>query len=297
MLFTVIVPVYNLSGYIEETINAILVSRLKCQSRTEIILIDDGSTDRTYSCIAKYKELQDVRIFRKNHKGLGAARNFGIKEAKGEYILYVDGDDLIEESTLKILEDLIIKKNPDLLVFQWQSITESSTKIGLPMADDSLEGIWLACWNKCYKRTFINEKTFPENVLFEDTGYALDAYLSTHNRVFIEVPLYGHRHRSGGISRSKHDFSVRLGCLAGFESVLRNHPDNQRVKVIVVSTLLKHVWWSLGSGKFLTKNDIKVVKNFLKKYRLNEYPILFQLSRKRDRMLLGMFSLYAKLNL
>ncbi|WP_051691690.1 glycosyltransferase family 2 protein [Pedobacter borealis] len=99
-LVSIIIPVYNLENYIAETINSVLNQTWK---NIEIIIVDDGSKDQTLA-IAKKFECNKVKVFHQKNRGASAARNLGLKKISGDYIQYLDADDLL--STDKIESQL-----------------------------------------------------------------------------------------------------------------------------------------------------------------------------------------------
>ncbi len=103
-LISVIIPVYNSEPYILECIRS---AAAQTYSEFEILLVDDGSTDGSGDlCEKAVREDERVRFFRCGHKGVSAARNKGIKEARGKYIFFLDSDDLIHPQLLETLEKL-----------------------------------------------------------------------------------------------------------------------------------------------------------------------------------------------
>ncbi len=103
--FSIIVPVYNKERYIANTLDTILQQDF---TSFEILAIDDGSTDRSASII---QNIHDERIIyiHQNNQGVSAARNRGIQEAKGEWIMFLDADDELEQNCLHIFNELIHK--------------------------------------------------------------------------------------------------------------------------------------------------------------------------------------------
>lgn len=90
---SVIIPCYNNASYIRKCINSVLDQSF---SNYEIIVVDDGSSDNTEDIIAEYTGKGKIRYLKNTHSGVSAARNTGIENAKGEYILFIDGDDWID---------------------------------------------------------------------------------------------------------------------------------------------------------------------------------------------------------
>ena len=108
MKVSIVVPVYNVEKYLDRCIKSILNQKYQDM---EIILINDGSTDNSLAICEKYRE-QDSRIIiiNKANQGLSAARNDGVAAASGEYIMFIDSDDYIDDSLVSEAEKLCKKK-------------------------------------------------------------------------------------------------------------------------------------------------------------------------------------------
>lgn len=122
-LFSVVTPVYNREELIENTLGSIFAQGY---GDLDVIVVDDGSTDDT---LAKLKSFEDrIRIFQQENKGPGAARNVGIREAEGDYIAFLDSDDLWFPWTLETYEKLIRKYDRPAFIggcpYQFSSIEE-----------------------------------------------------------------------------------------------------------------------------------------------------------------------------
>ncbi|HFI0632505.1 TPA: glycosyltransferase family 2 protein [Streptococcus suis] len=107
---SVIVPVYNVERYLERCINSLLN---QTYSNLEIILIDDGSTDRSGQICDQYKNRDEFVVIHKENAGLGMARNTGLDVATGKYVTFVDGDDYIGRTHIEKMYALIIETNSD----------------------------------------------------------------------------------------------------------------------------------------------------------------------------------------
>ena len=93
---SIIIPVYNVEKYLEECVNSILNQKIK---NYEIILVDDGSTDSSGEiCDKMSANNQEITVIHQKNQGLSEARNSGIKKATGEYLMFVDSDDFINEN-------------------------------------------------------------------------------------------------------------------------------------------------------------------------------------------------------
>ena len=128
MKFSVIIPVYNAEKYIERAIDSIVKQDYKDY---EMILINDGSTDRSLEIIQRLAERNTrIRVESIVNEGVSHARNKGIELANGEYVLFMDADDMHEENTLQQIEDFLVKyDNPDCFCFGFTEYTEENGKL------------------------------------------------------------------------------------------------------------------------------------------------------------------------
>ena len=121
-LISIIVPVYNISECIEGCIKSILN---QSYSNIEIILVDDGSTDGSGSICDKYKEIDSrVVVLHKENGGLSDARNKGLEIAKGDYIGFVDGDDVIHKDMYNTLLRQLLLYDADISICRFQKFTD-----------------------------------------------------------------------------------------------------------------------------------------------------------------------------
>lgn len=268
MKISIIMAVHNLENYVKESVESILPC-LK-YGDVNLLIINDGSTDNTAQVLNQFDKHPHVYTYYIEHVGLGAARNFGVKLCDGEYIMYVDGDDGYNFREFFLLRKYLYEKNPDFVVFKWQSISDKgSDVVSKPFVSNSLEGMWLACWNKCYKRELVSAVLFPEKVLFEDTGYALTAALTAKKPLFLDVTLYNHRHRLQGISRRPQTLKMRLDCLRGFEMLFEAVGDfSEPVKRIVTKTVLKQIYKGIRDSESFDASSMASFLYWLRKHSL-----------------------------
>ncbi|MBR0471300.1 MAG: glycosyltransferase [Methanosphaera sp.] len=107
--FSIIIAVYNTERFIEESINSIINQTLSFKENTEIIIVDDGSTDNSINIIKGYKEQypENITIIEKTHSGQASARDLGLKIATGQYVNFLDSDDYLEKDTLEKVKEYI----------------------------------------------------------------------------------------------------------------------------------------------------------------------------------------------
>lgn len=203
--FSVIICAYNIEKYIGIAIDSVLKQDFQ---NYELIIFNDGSKDNTLNEVKKYKDKRIKVINSKKNIGLGAGRNCAVKRAKGEYILYLDGDDyLYEDKTLSKIYGVVERNKPDIAYFGVQYIggdnkqyiptEENSTKQARIMCD-----IHFAVSSKCWKREFLkaNKITFVENAYYEDMIYSIKATILSKNITYGSFPIYCYvRDREGSI--------------------------------------------------------------------------------------------------
>ena len=115
MKISVIVAAYNIEDYIERCLNSIIK---QMNNEIQLIIVNDGSKDNTLNKINSCcNDKNNIRIINKENQGLIEARKSGMNIASGEYILFVDGDDWIEDNAIKILYESAIVNNSDLVIY------------------------------------------------------------------------------------------------------------------------------------------------------------------------------------
>lgn len=220
-MISVIIPMYNVEKYVHVCLNSVLNQNY---SDFEIICIDDASMDSTLD-ILDYFTQKDSRIkILKNdyNRGPGFSRNRGLGEAKGDYILFLDGDDWLSSSAFECLLTNTEKNNLDVLIFKSVVYYEEYSDFGIEgyydvkflndfenkifnhfdLEKSRLFSIPNAPWNKFYKKSFLDENNiyFPnENLIHEDNPFYCSIITSANRISFINKYLYNRRRRPDSI--------------------------------------------------------------------------------------------------
>lgn len=157
-LLSVVIPVYNVDRYIEECLDSIL---LQDYTDFEVVLIDDGSKDRTAEICDMYVERDNrVSVLHKENEGVSKARSLGARIAKGEYLFFVDGDDLIKEGCFKYISEVINKYKADI-IYYGQLVDTGKEYV---KAD-------LTCREGIYLKKDIESEIFPYLIHNEEARY------------------------------------------------------------------------------------------------------------------------------
>ena len=114
MILTVIIPIYNVEKYLKKTLNSVLNQKI---NDFEIILVDDGSTDESGAICDEFAEKDTrIRVFHITNGGVSRARNFGLAQATGDYIHFMDSDDLVEPEMYEQFSNIVKKEYPDIVM-------------------------------------------------------------------------------------------------------------------------------------------------------------------------------------
>ena len=124
---SVIIPVYNSEKYLKKCLDSLLDQTFQ---DFEIIAVNDGSTDSSRTILDQYAAQypDTVHVYEKGNEGQGAARNFGMERAAGEYVLFLDSDDYVEKNMLEALYAAAVRDESDLVVCDYYEIEEDSGK-------------------------------------------------------------------------------------------------------------------------------------------------------------------------
>ncbi len=203
---SVIIPVYNKAKYIVDTLDSVLK-----QSFTdfEALLIDDGSTDSSDMICDKYRSLDSrFKTFHISNKGVSAARNYGIKHAKGKYISFIDADDIIDSTFFEKMHKAMIDNNADMVVCGYYEINkEEKTDYYLKscLEYDTFEvlkyNILCTLWNKLFVRSKIKH-LFDESIsTSEDSLFCARYYYDNNPKIVcVNELLYGYIVRGKGLT-------------------------------------------------------------------------------------------------
>ena len=158
MLLSVIVPVYNVEKYLSKCVDSLLNQNL-LPEEYEIILVDDGSTDRSGDICDEYAmHHSNVKAIHQQNGGLSVARNTGIQVAAGKYVQFVDSDDYLEPNVLKSLVEKMKLEDLDVLRFNYRNVNEQGEEIA-PNKDPKR---WVSYLSEvCDGLTFLNERLGP----------------------------------------------------------------------------------------------------------------------------------------
>lgn len=220
-LISVIVPIYNVEKYLEKCVNSILK---QTYANLEIILVDDGSTDRCSEICNKLEKSDDrIKVVHQQNGGLSKARNVGIDMARGSYLVFVDSDDTIDDQLIEKLYNCLKKHNCKMAACGRKYVFEDGKTLckvsegidTLYNFEDAIKEMNtfrlfdMSAWAKIYAKELFSTIRFPEGKLSEDFFVMYRLIDLAHTVGYISDPLYNYLQRTSSISRNKkinHDF-------------------------------------------------------------------------------------------
>lgn len=234
-LISIIVPVYNTENYLEKCLLSLVNQTYK---NIEIIIIDDGSPDNSMNIIQKFVLADNrVKVISQNNQGLSGARNIGMNNANGDYIMFIDSDDWIEIDTCEKAINASEKYNADVVF--WPYIKEFSDSQKDNYLFDKTEIIWsekninqlsrrmvglvgdelanpqsidnlVTAWGKLYKKSVIGDVRFTDTKIIgtEDALFNIEVFLGINSAVYIP-DLLSH-YRKDNESSLTHNYKEKL---------------------------------------------------------------------------------------
>lgn len=205
---SVIIPVYNVSSYLEECLDSVLG---QTYSPLEILLIDDGSEDGSERICDRYAET-DARIcvVHQKNRGVSVARNIGLSMARGSYISFIDADDVISPFFYEILSSVeadvaqcgLIAEREKLSQRRQTDFQYTKGSLFCERLQSDRTGAYIALCNKLWKRSCFDGISFPNGRIHEDEFITWRALYHANRIAYTEEPLYFYRCRSHSITNS-----------------------------------------------------------------------------------------------
>lgn len=226
VMISIIIPVYNTGKYLQECVNSVLQ---QSYTNIEIILVDDGSTDESGCLCDKYHEQDSrVKVIHKKNGGLSEARNKGIEKATGQYLMFIDSDDVVNREMISKLYNNIIKFQADISICSmWWKVNEAEQEVEqnqtiitrlyegaeikkLLYGNDCITPVeTVVAWNKLYKAELFDEIRYPVGRFHEDEFVIHHLLAKSKRVVYTNEKLYYYMQREGSITNK---FSVKRIC-------------------------------------------------------------------------------------
>ena len=273
-MVSVIVPVYNIEMYIQKCMDSVLKQDYK---KIELIIIDDGSSDRTGEICKKYAELDErVLYLKKENEGQGIARTMGLKLAKGKYILFVDGDDWLEDGAIRNLVCTAEREDADIVVGDMWYVYNDGENLRKEYSKVRYEdGQIISChenpekinrlrtftWGKLYKRSFLEYVGFEQGKgIYEDVASVPFLMAKAKKIVYISKPIYNYLKTRK--NSSIHNFNKISDMVVGLGILCEKMHGLERYDMYE-NELARFVW---SQVRFACVNNIKLLEENMEIY-------------------------------
>lgn len=211
---SVLVPAYNVDAYIEACMRSVLT---QADGGVELIVLDDNSGDDTWDAMLRGGQTRDGHarlLHAEQNRGVSAARNRLLDEAKGSYIWFVDADDVVESGAIAELREVINRQDPDLVMCDFRYLQDArhsrrrssfAGAVGRLSHDRAsliaglMEAGELHVWTKIARREIWRQARFPEGRYFEDIAVSLPLMLATQSYIHLPRPWIGYRRHPASI--------------------------------------------------------------------------------------------------
>lgn len=216
---SIIVPVYNVEKYVKRAIDSLINQTFY---DIEIIVVNDGSTDRSTEILKSYND-ERIRIFSQNNKGGSAARNLGIEKSTADYIMFLDADDYYHLDCVEKAYNRIIEENTDICIYGSKFVDDGGNYIKsvVPnyntinnLADNKsfLLNVENCTWDKIYKSSIIkdNNVVYPYGLNYQDFGFTFSLMrfvksISFVDEILIEYTVGRFGNITGDVSKKVFD--------------------------------------------------------------------------------------------
>lgn len=231
-ILSIIIPLYNCEKYIKQCLDTIFRQEMN-ESEFEVIVIDDGSKDSGYSLASEYaKRYQNIIVIKQENQGVACARNNALEKATGDYVMFVDADDMLVTGSLKPLLNIAVENKADIVKAAHKEVPEDAvcedfsssydnSSIQIMTGEEAVVNVTRMkegyCWGYLISRKLItdNRLSFPPKVAFmEDWAFITQAILKSRTFVNADVLLYLYRRNSSSCMANVTTEKMLLGCQA-----------------------------------------------------------------------------------
>lgn len=280
---SVIVPVYNVENYIDDCLNSIKQQTYK---NLEIIVVEDCSTDNSRQLLDSHLIDERIRVIQHSENGgLSAARNTGIAAATGEYMMFVDSDDIVDTHLVAACVDCALEKNAEVVTYGFVPFKDGISQVELSYSPDGLDfkpeildnsyyNLPHFAWLKFIRSSVVSSALleFPVGLYYEDWPFHWHLGLSTKVRYKLPVDLYLYRQRGTSITGSRGKELLDLFVIHSTVNNLLPHNKDDEIKEIFVNKVRQSHWSILTriESKYL-ETALRKAKEAEKSFKLNEY--------------------------
>lgn len=273
-MISIIYPVYNVEAYIDKSLQSLLNQDF---TDFEVIAVNDGSTDGSLTILEKYAADDDrIKIYSQENQGVAKARMNALKYAGGEYVCFVDSDDILPKDSLSILYNALIDNDVDIAegnyckVFQDGSITDNvfpeskviSAKDNIDLLISSK--VLFSLWAKIYKKNLFSDVVLKDFNFMEDVCLLIQTATRADKVALVNENVYHYVQRKGSVvhshffDESTADYYVARLWIADYLEKLYSNYFKNSMEIFILQGFAYTI--CLGGKRFLKKKDISDCK-------------------------------------
>lgn len=306
MKLSIIIPVYNVENYLEDCVNSLFNQGLS-ENTFEILLIDDGSKDMSLKVAEKLAtQHPNIRVFHQENQGQAVARNKGIDEARGEYLMFVDSDDYLQSDQLVNLLDIVYRESLDAIIYNLQVqrkngdisiIKIPDVEYGKVFSGEEVALRYFVFGSMC--RGIFSRKVFEKNNLrfrygftHEDSELCFRLYPRLGKVMFVDKAIYLYRYNATSTDRAKdikklqrniESDAILVSKLIGDINSGTYSPAIQKRYREIANSNMIGFFFRVRAAKIWNKEDFKKKIEWLKE--IGVYPIKGDTNSKKSLLI------------
>ena len=284
---SIIIPAYNAEKYINECIDSILKNSKESLNQTEIIVINDGSTDRTLKKLEKYKENNIIHVYTTKNQGVSAARNYGIKLAKGDWITFIDADDKVTEGFVdqninELNNSALLKTTISTNNYNNQIKDKTTISIQHLLSKLTYGEMPAFIFSYFFKKDIVKQIHFNKNIHFMEDSLFLIEYLNkTKEKYNVETNLASYLYNNNQCSASNNSKNIIRNILDAEQVFLLRFKDQnidrrraQAYKLKIYENQISKIDNQTDFINLKTNKDIKLL--FQKEIKNNKTTLFWK---------------------
>jgi len=271
---SVIIPVYNVEAYLASCLTSVIN---QTYSNLEIIIIDDGSCDASGGIADEFADTDSrIRVIHQDNHGIAETRNVGLREANGEWIFFVDGDDEVPPEAIRLLLSLAEKEQTNISMGGYRECTCRRGKVRTKQVHvhnrvykdtESMYHYFLTegrsfnfLWQKLYHKSVFQSLAFEKGRYYEDILLFPDILEAAGSIAIMDVPVYSYRLRSNSITGSR-NMEVHMDGLHARNQWMRRMQEQYPALVpLCADAILEYCCYLLGKMEASGRNENKNVR-------------------------------------
>lgn len=261
---SIIIPIYNAASTIEKCVDSILNQDY---NNYEVLLINDGSVDKSFEIIQKYKKNKKVKMLNQTNHGVAYTRNRGINESKGKYIMFIDNDEFIDYNYVKSHVEVAEKEDADVVISGYRRINAEN----MIMHEEKLKNTYwsryiiVAPWAKIYKKEFLvkNNIEFLSYNIGEDVYFNLSVYSYNPKISIIDYVGYNWFFNTKSVSNtSQRGLDKKIDILFLLNKIIEKYKFLD--EYLSYYLIRYYIWYLLFSGRKAKREDFLLEYNKIK---------------------------------